>query len=59
VTVTGADADAESSFTSEAKAYAFVRACLGGDSPARAAKVEQWEGGRWWHFETVDAEDIP
>lgn len=58
VTVTGPEVKATASFTSEAKAYAFVRACLGGDSPADTAKVEQWEGGRWWHFETVTADEI-
>jgi hypothetical protein len=58
VTVTGPEVTATSSFTSEAKTFAFVRASLGGDSPADSAKVEQWEGGRWWHFETVTAEEI-
>ncbi|MGW2739147.1 hypothetical protein ACWC4D_33730 [Streptomyces sp. NPDC001288] len=58
VTVTGPEVKAESSFTSEAKTFDFVRACLGGDSPATSAKVEQWEGGRWWHFETVTADEI-
>ena len=58
VTVTGSEVTATSSFTSEAKTYAFIRAALGGDSAASTAKVEQWEGGRWWHFETVTAEEI-
>lgn len=58
VTVTGPEVTATSPFTSEAKAFAFVRASLGGDSPADTAKVEQWEGGRWWHFETVTADEI-
>lgn len=58
VTVTGPEVTATSSFTSEAKTFAFVRATLGGDSPAATAKVEQWEGGRWWHFETVTADEI-
>ncbi|RSN55595.1 hypothetical protein DMH12_15360 [Streptomyces sp. WAC 04229] len=58
VTVTGPDVEATSSFTSEAKTFAFVRASLGGDSPATAAKVEQWEGGLWRWFETVTAEEI-
>jgi len=52
------DTDVTYSFTSEAKAYAFVRASLSESSPAYAAKVEQWEGGRWWHFETVTADEI-
>ncbi|MFD7922562.1 hypothetical protein ACFV3R_25460 [Streptomyces sp. NPDC059740] len=58
VTVTGPDVQAPSAFTSEAKVYAFLRTTLGGDSPATSAKVEQWEGGRWWHFETVTADEI-
>ncbi|MFF5473314.1 hypothetical protein [Streptomyces achromogenes] len=42
--------------TSEKKAFEHVRAglCSGADT----ARVEQWEGGRWWHFETVTAEEI-
>ena len=59
VTVTGPDVRATSPFTSEAKAFAFVRTCLGGDSPANTARVEQWEDGRWWHFETMHADEIP
>ncbi|MFJ4473213.1 hypothetical protein ACIP2X_37765 [Streptomyces sp. NPDC089424] len=58
VTVTGPEVEATSSFTSEQKTYAFIRASLGAGSPAEAAKVEQWEGGRWWHFETVTANEI-
>lgn len=58
VTVTGPEVKATSSFTSEAKAYTFIRASLSEGSPADAAKVEQWEGGRWWHFETVTADEI-
>ncbi|MGW1171994.1 hypothetical protein [Streptomyces sp. NPDC002550] len=58
VTVTGPEATATSSFTSEAKTFDFVRTCLGADSPADSAKVEQWEDGRWWHFETVTADEI-
>ncbi|MFC9891460.1 hypothetical protein [Streptomyces pilosus] len=58
VTVTGLEVEAKSSFTSEAKTYAFVRASLGEGSPADAARIEQWEGGRWWHFETVHADEI-
>ncbi|MGW5711574.1 hypothetical protein [Streptomyces olivaceus] len=59
VILTGPDVHAESDHTSEAKAYALIRAALGGDSPADTAKVMQWEGGRWWHFETVTADEIP
>ncbi|MGW4270834.1 hypothetical protein ACWEGQ_00350 [Streptomyces seoulensis] len=58
VTVIGPDVEATSSFTSEAKTYAFVRATLCDDSPATSARVDKWEGGRWWHFETVTAEEI-
>jgi hypothetical protein len=59
VILTGPDVRATSDHTSEAKAYALIRAALGGDSPADTARVEQWEGGRWWHFETVTASEIP
>lgn len=48
---------AEVGHTSEAKAFAHVRAAL--RSGADTAKVMQWEGGRWWHFETVTADEIP
>jgi hypothetical protein len=59
VILTGPDVHATSDHTSEAKAYALIRASLGDDSPADTARVEQWEGGRWWHFETVTADEIP
>ena len=49
---------AEIEHTSEAKAYSFLREKLG-DGDATTAKVMQWEGGRWWHFETVTADEIP
>jgi hypothetical protein len=58
VTITGPDVEATSPFTSEAKAYAFIRASLGADSPADTAKVEYWEEGLWRWFETVTAEEI-
>ncbi|MFE5368244.1 hypothetical protein [Streptomyces mirabilis] len=48
---------AEVAHTSETKAFAHVRMAL--RAGADTAKVMQWEGGRWWHFETVHAEDIP
>lgn len=48
---------AEVPYTSEAKAFAHVRAAL--QAGADTAKVMQWEGGRWWHFETVHADEIP
>lgn len=59
VIVTGPDVRATSDHTSEAKAYAFIRAALGGDSPAENARVDHWEDGRWRWFETVNAEDVP
>ncbi|MFC9987858.1 hypothetical protein ACFXKV_04665 [Streptomyces globisporus] len=59
VIVTGPDVSATSDHTSEAKAYTLVRSALGGDSPAEKARVECWEGGRWRHFETVDADEVP
>ncbi|WP_157865066.1 hypothetical protein [Streptomyces prasinopilosus] len=58
VTITGPEVEATSSFTSEEKTYAFIRATLGGGGPADTAKIEQWEGGRWWHFETVTVDEI-
>ncbi|MGW1784886.1 hypothetical protein ACWCQQ_38150 [Streptomyces sp. NPDC002143] len=48
---------AEAEHTSEAKAYAHVHAAL--RSGADKARVMQWEGGRWWHFETVTADEVP
>ncbi|MFD4596736.1 hypothetical protein ACFWPQ_01760 [Streptomyces sp. NPDC058464] len=47
---------AEIDHTSENKAYQHVRTAL--QAGADTARVMQWEGGRWWHFETVHAEDI-
>lgn len=58
VIITGPDLRAESDHTSEAKAYAFIRAALGGDSPSENARVEYWEDGRWRWFETVNADEI-
>ncbi|MFF5404611.1 hypothetical protein ACFY8K_16780 [Streptomyces misionensis] len=43
--------------TSEKKAYEHVRAGL--RSGADTARVEQWEGGRWRHFETLTAAEFP
>jgi hypothetical protein len=48
---------AEIEHTSEKKAFEHVRMALG--SGADAAKVMQWSEGRWWHFETVTADEIP
>ncbi len=47
---------AEIEHTSEAKAFQHVRTALG--AGADTAKVMQWEGVRWWHFETVTADEI-
>ncbi|WP_329142898.1 hypothetical protein OIU91_04410 [Streptomyces sp. NBC_01456] len=61
VTLTGPGVEVEvevTSFTSEAKTYAFVLATLGADSPTTSAKIDHWEGGRWWWFETVTADEI-
>ncbi|MFF3547030.1 hypothetical protein ACFYXD_34985 [Streptomyces platensis] len=43
--------------TSKAKAYDHVR--MGLRSGADTAQVMQWEGGRWWHFETVRSDELP
>ncbi|MFH9812488.1 hypothetical protein ACH4NO_18070 [Streptomyces olivaceus] len=48
---------AEIDHTSEAKAFEHVRAAL--RAGADTAKVMQWEDGRWWHFETIHADEIP
>lgn len=50
---------AQSDHTSEAKAFAFVRASLGTGSPAESARVEYWEDGLWRWFETLRREDMP
>lgn len=53
----------ESEHTSEKKAYEHLvpelRRLKGTALPNLKAKVMQWEGGRWWHFETVTADEIP
>lgn len=59
VILTGPDVTAESAHTSETKAFAFIRASLGTDSPADTARVECWEDGRWRWFETLTREDMP
>ncbi|GES27869.1 hypothetical protein AB0G60_02895 [Streptomyces angustmyceticus] len=47
----------EAEFTSEAKTYAYVREELrkaeAGETETTAIRINQWESGRWWHFETV------
>jgi hypothetical protein len=59
VVLTGPDVTAQSDHTSENKAFAFVRASLGPDSPAHTVRVECWEDGRWRWFETLTREDTP
>ncbi|MFI2354689.1 hypothetical protein ACH5AG_08380 [Streptomyces anulatus] len=59
VIITGPDVNATSDHTSEAKAYALIRAALGGDSPAEKVRVEYWESGEWRWFEAVNADEIP
>jgi hypothetical protein len=49
---------AVSTFTSESKAYSFIRATLVENSPATEARVEYWEDGLWRWFETMTKEDI-
>lgn len=58
VTVTGPEVTAPVSFTSEAKTYDFVRARLTSDGPADSAKVDHWENGQWWWYESVTADEI-
>jgi len=43
--------------TTEARAFEHVRLAL--RSGADTARIDHWEGGRWWHFETVKASDLP
>lgn len=47
----------EAEFTSEAKTYEHVgdelRKAEAGDTKTTAIRINQWEGGRWWHFETI------
>lgn len=59
VTLSGANVRATSEHTSEKAAYTFLLAALRGDSPASAARIDQWEGGRWRHFETMRTADLP
>ncbi|MFD9464362.1 hypothetical protein [Streptomyces sp. NPDC060027] len=63
VILTGPVARVESEHASEKRAYdhliAELRLAKKGERPHAEAKVMQWEGGRWWHFETVRAEDVP
>lgn len=47
---------AEVEHTSKAKAFKHVQMAL--CSGADTARVMQSEGGRWWHFETVTADEI-
>ncbi|MET9222384.1 hypothetical protein ABZX65_26970 [Streptomyces sp. NPDC003300] len=58
VILTGPDVAAQSDHTSETKAYTFVRASLGTDSPASEARIEYWEDGLWRWFETLTGKDM-
>lgn len=63
VILTGPIARVETEHTSEKRAYDYLvtelRLAKQGERPHTEAKVMQWEGGRWWHFETVHAHEIP
>lgn len=63
VILTGPIARIETEHTSEKRAYDYLvaelRLAKQGERPHTQAKVMQWEGGRWWHFETVHAGEIP
>ncbi len=60
VTLTGPDGYRDTfSHTSEKGAYRFLLAALRSGGPATTARVDQWESGCWWHFETVEAADLP
>jgi hypothetical protein len=50
------DGHDETEHTSEAKAFEHVRTAL--RSGSDTAKVMQWADGRWWHFETMHAEEV-
>lgn len=47
----------EAEFASEANTYDYVREELrkaeGGETATTAVRINQWEGGRWLHFETI------
>lgn len=50
----------ETDHTSEAKAYEQLCTALRDPaSVASEAMVMQWSDGRWWHFETLHADNIP
>jgi len=63
VILTGPTARVESEHTSERRAYdhlvSELRLAKTSERDHTEARVMQWEGGRWWHFETVTAADIP
>lgn len=60
VTLSGPAFLSETEHTSEAKAYDHLRTELTRpDSKALTARVMQWSDGRWWHFETVHASELP
>ncbi|MFL4491499.1 hypothetical protein ACJ6WD_09595 [Streptomyces sp. VTCC 41912] len=47
----------ESEFTSETKTYEYVREELrkaaAGETKTTAVRINKWEAGNWWHFETI------
>lgn len=49
---------AESEHDTAAKAYTAARTALAGDEQARNACVEEWEDGRWRHYETLYPENV-
>lgn len=58
VTLTGPNLNETTEHTSEAKAYVLVNSSFLEAGRVSEARVDQWEGGRWWHFETVTAEEM-
>lgn len=58
VTLTGTDVRVTSEHTSEKAAYAFLATALR-EHGNRTARVDHWERGVWWWFETVAASDLP
>jgi hypothetical protein len=56
--LTGTGDPVESDHTSERKTYDQIREVFSESGPASSAKIMQWEGGRWWHFETVTRAEI-
>jgi hypothetical protein len=60
VTLLGPDTAVESDHTSLKVTYDYLAASLRSPAhPAVRARVLQWDDGRWQHYETVHAEDLP